>query len=222
MPRPRRSPEEVARMRERMLDVALELLREGGPQAISIRALAERLGVSHMVFYTYFDSRAELLRALSHRQRERVGQRRAQMLEQARQGDVVQVVRDALAHYAHISERAPRIYELLLVHCVESSPEGFTKPTEILAHDLEHLQALVELGISRGAFVARDPKLAAKVAFAIVNGPLILLHSGRLTGGAPARCERDELIQESLSAAMVYLIGPQATEDGAGHTPNTE
>jgi AcrR family transcriptional regulator len=218
MPRPRRSPEEIAHMRERMLNAALELLREGGPQAISIRALAERLGVSHMVFYTYFESRAELLRALSHRQRERVGQRRAQMLERARQGDVVQVVRDALVHYAHISGHAPRIYELLLVHCVESSPEGFTKPTEILAPDLEHLQTLIELGISRGVFVSRDPQLAAKVAFAIVNGPLILLHSGRLTDEADAGCGRDELIQESLSAVMAYLIGPHTAEDTAGHT----
>ncbi len=218
MPRPRRSPEEIAQMRERMLDAALELLREGGPQAISIRALAERLGVSHMVFYTYFDSRAELLRALSHRQRERVGQRRAQMLERARQGDVVQVVRDALAHYAHISGHVPRIYELLLVHCVESSPEGFTKPTEILAHDLEHLQTLIELGMSRGVFVSRDPRLAAKVVFAIVNGPLILIHSGRLTDEADAGRGRDELIQESLSAAMAYVIGPQTAENTADHT----
>ncbi|MBC7235427.1 MAG: TetR/AcrR family transcriptional regulator [Chloroflexi bacterium] len=215
MPRPRRTPEEIARMRERMLDAALELLREGGVEAISIRALTERIGVSHMVFYTYFKNHDELIHALSERQRERISQHRAELLREAEQGNVVEVMRHSLAHYSRVAERAPRVYEMLWVHPIKPV-EGFDTPDKILASHLDHLSALAELGMAQGAFIPRDPFLAAATAFCIVNGPLILYHSGRITDKAL----RDSLVDESLAAAMRYLQGdtPQAPKSDPSST----
>ncbi|WP_280347939.1 TetR/AcrR family transcriptional regulator [Nocardia neocaledoniensis] len=52
---------------DRVVDIALELLDEGGPSALSIRAVAARLGVNPNAVYTYVASRADLERAVIER-----------------------------------------------------------------------------------------------------------------------------------------------------------
>ncbi|MFD5174887.1 TetR/AcrR family transcriptional regulator [Nocardia sp. NPDC058379] len=50
-----------------VVDTALDLLDEGGPSALSIRAVAGRLGVNPNAVYTYVASRADLERAVIER-----------------------------------------------------------------------------------------------------------------------------------------------------------
>jgi len=49
--------------REAIVEAAVAVLDEGGPGRLTIRALAERLGVRPMALYTYFGSKDELLDA---------------------------------------------------------------------------------------------------------------------------------------------------------------
>jgi AcrR family transcriptional regulator len=59
---PRRSLHE-----DDLLDAALSLLDEGGPEAASVRGIAARLGVAPNAVYTYFGDRAAVIRALVDR-----------------------------------------------------------------------------------------------------------------------------------------------------------
>lgn len=68
--------------RNAWIDVALEALAAGGPEAVRIEALAARLGVSKGGFYWHFDDRAALLDELLERWEQRVV------------GDVVAAVED--------------------------------------------------------------------------------------------------------------------------------
>ena len=54
MARPKNSPEKIEKMRNDMMDAVIDLLDEVSPEKVSIRMIAEKIGVSHMVFYTYF------------------------------------------------------------------------------------------------------------------------------------------------------------------------
>ncbi len=64
-PRVRRgSVEDSQRMRQALLDAALALFEVGGVDAVTVRAVAARLGLSAMTPYRYFGSRADLLREL--------------------------------------------------------------------------------------------------------------------------------------------------------------
>lgn len=47
--------------RESICDAALDLIKEGGIAAVSMRAIARRLNISAMMPYNYFDSKDELL-----------------------------------------------------------------------------------------------------------------------------------------------------------------
>ncbi len=68
MPRPKMTPAQLEATREQILDTALAILQESGPEAITSRAIAERMGVAHMSLYTYFENQAAILRALSTRE----------------------------------------------------------------------------------------------------------------------------------------------------------
>ena len=115
MPRPRQSQEKVEAMQERILDAALKLLHDEGPDALSIRSIADRAGLSHMVLYTYFDNRAALVSALRQRQRHRMQAQHEELLRRAETGDVRAVLRESLAHYARIASARPHMY-LSLIH----------------------------------------------------------------------------------------------------------
>lgn len=59
--RVRRSPEQARRA---LLDAAEQLLIEGGPLAVQVRAVAERVGMTDAGVYHHFGTRGELLVAL--------------------------------------------------------------------------------------------------------------------------------------------------------------
>ena len=201
MPRPKKTPQEIAEMRGRILNAAMELLENEGIAGLSIRKIGKRLGVAHMVLYTYFENRNAVVEALKAQWLERLETKRAQALRQAQTGDALVVLRESLAHLTQLSHEHPQLYCLAWVH----------RGSDDLAHDrsryteghLDHLARLVELGIERGQCVDRDPRLAAAMALCIVNSPHMLYYSERLTDEVLV----GQLESEALQAAMGYLAG---------------
>ena len=60
MPRAVQSPEEISSMRDKILDVAAELIVEEGFNKLSMRKIASRLGVTATNLYYYFASKDEI------------------------------------------------------------------------------------------------------------------------------------------------------------------
>lgn len=56
--------EQRAAMRKRILDAARDAVEEGGFRGISMRGVANRVGVSAMTIYLYYDNRRAVIRAL--------------------------------------------------------------------------------------------------------------------------------------------------------------
>jgi AcrR family transcriptional regulator len=199
MPRPKQTEEQIAAMRERILDAALVLLSQRGLEALTIRAIAKQVGVSHMVLYTYFENRAALSAALSERQHERLHARHAEILKRAETGDLREALHESLAFYARMAQRRPQLYRFLWTQPIDSV--GSVGPYRHVETHRRHLSRLIELGVERGVITDRDPDLAAATVLSIVNGPLILYHSGRL----PDEDLCDRMEEEVLQAAMDYL-----------------
>ena len=63
MARPQKTDAEIQAVRERILDTALAILQESGPEALTSRAIARRLNVAHMYLFTYFKNKAAILAA---------------------------------------------------------------------------------------------------------------------------------------------------------------
>ena len=68
---PRGTPAAPPALRERILEVALELFYRHGIRAIGVDTIIARAGVAKMTFYRYFPSKDDLVVAFLHRRDER-------------------------------------------------------------------------------------------------------------------------------------------------------
>src|SRR5215212_3301441 len=62
---PRTQPYHHGDLRQALVDAAIELLREGGVDALTLRAAARRAGVSQAAPYRHFADHADLLAAVA-------------------------------------------------------------------------------------------------------------------------------------------------------------
>jgi len=200
MPRPKKTPAQLESTRAKILDVALSILQESGPEALTSRAIAEVLGVAHMSLFTYFENHAAILRALRERELSKWQAQQQGFEQRATPENIVQVVEDVLRHYIDFACENPNLYRLTWV-----LPElGIESPEENRQRTLNtvgHLAGLLQLGMESGVFENHEPLLAAGTALAMVNTPFILFHNGRLTDPVM----RDRMVEEVFSIIMSYL-----------------
>lgn len=200
MPRPKKTPAQLESTREKILDIALSILKKEGPEAVTSRAIAEGLGVAHMSLFTYFENHAAILRALRERELSKWQVQQQGFEQRATPENIVQVVEDVLRHYIDFARENPNLYRLTWV-----MPElGIESPEENRQRTLNtvgHLAGLLQLGMASGVFENREPLLSAGTVLAIVNTPYILFHSGKLIDPIM----RDRMVEEVFSAAMGYL-----------------
>ena len=182
-------------MRERILDATIDLLESDGINGLSIRKIARRADVSHMVLYNYFENRQALVASLRNRQKERVKTYQVTALARAREGAARRVLEETMRYYVDLGHQKPRLFRLLLLHPMSGEQE------EQINWVLDFLSGLIELCISQKSCAPRDPQVAALAVFCMVNGPLLLHHSGRLQDQALLR----QAEAETLKATLTYL-----------------
>jgi AcrR family transcriptional regulator len=200
MPRPKKTPAQLESTRQQILDTALAILQQSGPEAITSRAIAERLGVAHMSLFTYFENQAAILRAL--RQREMAKWRAKQQIfdQRAETEDLFRVVEDLLRFFIAFARENPNLYRMAWV-MPEVGAESPGENRQRMQATIGQLANIMQKGMDRGVFAPRNPFLASGTALAMVNTPYILFHSGKLIDPDL----RDRMVEEVLSAAMGYL-----------------
>jgi AcrR family transcriptional regulator len=196
MPPAKRTEQEIKVMRRRILDATLELLREEGLDGVSIRKIADRIGVSHMLLYSYFENRAAIIQSLRELGFEEMEAFFAESLRRAETGDALVQVRASLGRFIQLSRDYPKLYQLAW-----RSATSWRVDSQNMTTSLEHISRLIELCIERGQCIERDPALAAVMVFGIVNGTLMLYHSISALG----QTEQTQLELEIIEAAVTYL-----------------
>ncbi|MCS0599923.1 TetR/AcrR family transcriptional regulator [Streptomyces sp. LP11] len=113
--------ESDAGLRARLIDVGAELLAAEGPQALTLREIARRAGVSHGAPRRYFPTHLELLSAIARRGFTDLGERvRAVLAREASAGPRDRVA--ALARtYLDFALGSPGMYELMFRHDILES-----------------------------------------------------------------------------------------------------
>ncbi|MFF7965140.1 TetR/AcrR family transcriptional regulator [Streptomyces sp. NPDC007903] len=109
-----------AGLRDRLVDAGVALVAAEGAQALTLRAIARRAGVSHGAPRRYFPTHLELLSAIARRGFTDLGGRARASLDAADEGPREQVA--ALARtYLRFALRNPGMYELMFRHDVLES-----------------------------------------------------------------------------------------------------
>lgn len=200
MARPKNTPEKIERMRNSMMDAVISLLDEVSPEKVSIRMIAEKVGVSHMVFYTYFKDRDEIMRVLVDREKQGINDHFASKLAKAQTGTVKSVITELMLEYVEIAREHPKLFRLFWLDTSGRLDEESSRFNH-LEESFDSLSKLLKIGMDKGEFTQRPARLAEATVMAIINGPIILHHCEKL----PADISCGELIEEILKSIFSYL-----------------
>ncbi len=169
-----RTAEDLADFRDRLCDAAEKMFAEHGPDAVTIRQLAQAIGVSPMTPYGYFKDKDAILVAV----RARAFNRHADALEAAFRAapDDPSARSNAVGEaYIRFALEHPEAYKLMFDITQPSAddyPEFEAATARSRATMTAHLKGL--LGDRPGV----DAELVGHLFWAALHGPLMLAFSG--------------------------------------------
>lgn len=177
-------------LRQRLVDSALELLAQDGLDAVSLRAIARRAGVSHGAPRWHFPTRAALLCAVAHRGFIELGERMGPVLVDRGSPPLARLAAACRVYVAFAQDRTS-LFELMFRHDLLEESEPWLRFTS-----LPLFAALVELvgeAQAGGWRTARAPDAVAGALWGSVHGLAQLWLWGSLPLAMPDRALEDVL-----------------------------
>lgn len=163
--------------REALLNAALGVIRAEGPQAFSLRAVAQAAGASTTLVYKYFPRKQDLAWALTERARQVL----AGYLTRALGAPTpIARLRACGAEYVRFFIDHSELYRLLFVEPILGSGARF--PDELEAQNAPFLIVVdrVRECMAEGAVEQGDPHRTALALWASAHGYCLLQQSGRI------------------------------------------
>ena len=154
-------------LRRTILDAAREAFAAGGYDSVSMRGLAEAVGLTHGSLYAYFKDKDELFEALVEESFDQLAAALRQM--KGRGGDPVRFLKRAGRKYVEFGLQNPSAYEFAFI--LRRPGRGTQKPH--LTYD--YLRAAVQRCIDQKRFRTRDADAAGQAIWAAVHGVTALL-----------------------------------------------
>lgn len=205
--------------RDEILAAALEAFAEAGFEAMSVRELCRRLGVSHNLVHHHFGSKDDLWRAaLSHGIGPTV-EELAQLLGRAGGSpDPREILRTGFQQATQLMLQRPAIVRIVTDESARPGPridhlyERYVGPLiEALAAFLSESRAARDLGAGAPDV---DPQIAA--LFAVSAGTALFTHgglAGKLGLGIDDSTESKELARETTGALVDLILDGLAPRD---------
>lgn len=171
-----RRPYHHGDLRQALIDAAVDLLRERGAEALTLRAVARAAGVSQTAPYRHFKDRRALVGAVAQEAFARMGTAIGRAVQHGEPG--LPALRRGLAAYIRFAQKHPAEYRVMFG--AELARRG----------DLPELQAaalgvfgILRDGIGRlqqaGVIGEGDPALMAITAWATLHGLVMLSLDGQ-------------------------------------------
>jgi AcrR family transcriptional regulator len=170
----RRAPRGAGdQLRDEILDATTELLLETGhAKAVSIRSVAQRVGVTPPSIYLHFADKDALLDAVCARYFEKLDEEMQRV--SADQPSTIEVLRAQGLAYVRFATQTPELYRIATMgEGREGSDIDMTLNSSAFQHLLHTVQALVDEGI----YPPGDPTVAALQLLTAAHGVAALLIS---------------------------------------------
>ena len=200
MSRPKQTQDQIKTMQDRIINATMSLITRVEPEEISIRAIAEEVGISHMAIYSYFKNRDELIENLVQKQIEIFEKQLDQIICQNSDQTVELRLRQVFQFYLEYSIRHPKGYRILWL-TQHSNLDRAVVDKSVIDRNVSKLACLIQAGIEQGEFAIRDISLAAMTVLAIINAPLLMFHLGHQMD----KKKQKAMLSESMNAALLYL-----------------
>src|SRR5258707_1910543 len=183
-------------LRDALVHAALREAEQGGPEAISLKALAKSVGVSQPAPYRHLADREALLAAVTAEAfRQFSATLRASIGKPSRRSKLSRLAQATLA----FGLRRNGIYRLMfasrIMACASKGSELHTAAMDTLALVLEALEAPA-VGLLRERYALQ--------IWAALHGVVMLAEQGLLTGKA-AKITREELVEDIVRQTKMSL-----------------
>lgn len=194
----------TAEIEQAVLVAARDLLAEGGIDALSMRVVAERVGVSAPAIYHYFDNKEELVRRVVAGAFHRFGEYLAHAADAHPVGSLARIRALGLAYIRFAMDH--QAYFRVLFSIQRNDPRAIEDLPEGGGYDLFR-QAIVD-AIDAGRMRHANPDLIAMYLWCVVHGLVMISLACRFEQGG--ECATDlPGTPEELFAAFAPLV-----EDG--------
>lgn len=172
MARPVASEEERDAQRHRIRRAASELHAEGGLQAVSVRAVAKRAGVSTGLLYSYYANLSDLMRSLWMVPIAELGRSLATV--ESDEPDPIKRLERLLETFIDFTIANEETHRglLLFVRPPDSATELNRDPDELML--FSSLRRAIEAGQSEGVIRNGNPRLLAQLLWSGIHGALAL------------------------------------------------
>lgn len=192
MARPELSPEQREQQRQRMTDAALRLVLEQGAEALSLRTLADALGISHTLPYRYFRNKEALLADVRG---EAVGRFEAFVRRSDTAGaDPLSRLETLFGAYIEFARRYPDEYRLIFA-ADQPPPDRYPALLEARRRVFDHAAGVVQACID-ARLIQGEAREVAHAYWIALHGLMMLHVANQLVHGhaletlAPALLKR--------------------------------
>jgi AcrR family transcriptional regulator len=203
-PRPARRGYHHGDLRRALLDAAIPLIRKGGPEALTLRAVARAAGVSQTAPYRHFADRAALVAAVADQGFERLHARLLEAVESPEKttGKSQQTARGGLqaiaVAYVQFALDHPDEYRVMFGGEITTGGASPASRDKVFAFLLEGISMVQRQSLVREG----DPRAMALTSWALVHGLVMLVLDGQLKGNqAPTPVEL------TLQATELMMFG---------------
>lgn len=159
--------------REAIIDEAQALISSHGLDALTLRALGERIGVSAPALYAHFADKEDLLRAVAERQFDDLMARYLEIDAAADPDRPLDRVRAQCRNYVRLAREDPELFRVMFLFPPDfgdlaAVPEATELPAATKAFRMA--TGALEDAIATGDLVADDPLVVALSIWAGVHG----------------------------------------------------
>lgn len=177
-------PPRIPNLEERLLVEAAEIIATSGIEALSLRELGRRVGVSRAAAYHYFADKAELVARVGRLGFERLGAHIAASVR-ADSGPLEQIRQGLRAYVAFAREQAPFFHlmfsgDLQRPHSSGDEPAGAAFSSDAARGAFSVLIEGVRRAQAEGALAPEDPLLVVNVLWAYTHGVAVLAQGDHL------------------------------------------
>ena len=158
-------------MRQRILEVAMDMFARGGYQGVSMRRIAEQIEYSTGTIYRYFENKDDIMLQLCYQGFEKL---LATQYELDKIADPVERIKTGGRHYVTFALENPELYELMFgTKEIIKQPDGAHETVALtsLKKFVEHVQQCLDAGFFSGG----DAETLAVALWAALHGLSSLL-----------------------------------------------
>lgn len=202
-----KQPYHRVELKQTLLDAAVALIAEVGPQAFTLREVARRAGVSHNAPYRHFEDKDDLLAAVAAQGFDRLTESMQQAMKKGR--TAAERLRLAGRGYVGFALEWPQ--HILVMFDAPAKPPAETRP-EYAAAAQRAFQTLLDAIVAAqaaGGLSKGDPQRFAIAAWAGVHGLAKLAIAGRLPFGGREVVEFADYLTRVLAEGMASVAVPK-------------